>query len=300
MEQDSTAVKIFLFLVIGILAMGQVGCRAIRQQVGSRSEIASRKFSRLGLEAMHQNRWSTAEEHFAAALELDDNDDRAQMGMAEALWHRGERESAIQHMEQAVLLSASEPQLLNRLGRMYFEVGRIEDAEQKVDEALLAGRDLAEAWALHGDCLASRNRDEEALAAYHRALVLRPNYAEVQLSIAEVYRRSERFDRLLATLDRLQEDIEPTNCPIQVQHLRGIAMKELGRPREAANCFLAVARCNPNDPNNLLLLAEAELEAGDVAAARVALEKALQIDPTCQGAEVLVARLQETPSTLPR
>ncbi len=254
----------------------------------------------MGLEAMHQNRWSTAEEHFAAALELDDTDDRAQMGMAEALWHRGERETAIQHMEQAVLLSASEPQLLIRLGRMYLDVGRLEDAEQKVDESLLTGRDLAEAWALHGDCLAGRNRDEEALAAYHRALVLRPNYAEVQLAIAEVYRRSERYDRLLATLDRLQEDIEPTSCPIQVQHLRGIAMKELGRPREAANCFLAVARCNPDDPQNLLLLAEAEFDAGDLSAARIALEKALRLDPSCHGADILVARLQTTASSLPR
>lgn len=288
-----TLFAILLAAAAGLSISPFAGCRAIRQHVESRSGIHSRKLSRMGLEAMHQQRWGAAEEHFAAALDLDDSDDRAHWGMAETLWQRGEREKAIEHMEQAVRLSAAEPELLIRLGRMYLDVGRITEAQERSDEALVSGREYASAWALQGDVMAATANDSQALSAYHRALAVQPNYPDVQIAIADLYRRQGRYDRLLATLDRLQDDMELTGCPIRVQQLRGIAMKELGRPREAADCFMAVCQCNPNDPQNLLMLAEAELEAGNTPAARHALELALQIDQHCSGAEAIVARLQQ-------
>ncbi len=281
-----------------VLCTASGGCRSIRQHVDSRQGIAGRKLSREGLEAVHEGHWDTAEDRFVEALELNKADDRAHWGMAETLWQRHERESAIEHMEQAVRLSGADPQLVVRMGRMYFEVGRVDDAQKQADESLVSGRMLPQAWALQGDCLAARSADDAALAAYHRALVLQPDYPEVQAAIADVYYRHGRYDRLLATLDRLQDNVDVNACPIKIQMLRGLAMQALGRPREAAECFLACASRKPDDAEVLLRLAEAEFEAGDLAAARQAVGRALQLDQESAAALELVARFNKQDDSL--
>lgn len=283
-----------------LLLTSAAGCRAIRKHVESRQGIAARKLSRQGLEAMHEGRWNAAEELFAGALELSKLDDRAQWGMAEALWLRGEQLEAIAHMEQAVRLSGSDPQLVVRLGRMYFEVGRFEEAELQSEEALVSGRSSAEAWGLRGDILAKRGADDEALAAYHRALALRADYPEVQVAIADVYHRQGRYDRLLATLDRLRDNVAADASPIRAEMLRGMAMGELGRPREAAQCFAAIAARSPSDLEILMKLAEAEFQAGDLAAARQAVGRVMQLDPESAEGRALVARMNAPQQRLAR
>ncbi|WP_164101070.1 tetratricopeptide repeat protein [Candidatus Laterigemmans baculatus] len=283
-----------------LLLTSSAGCRAIRKHVESRQGIAARKLSRQGLEAMHEGRWNAAEELFSGALELSKLDDRAQWGMAESLWTRGEQLDAIEHMEQAVRLSGSDPQLVVRLGRMYYEVGRFEDAAQQSEEALVSGRSLPEAWRLRGDILGKRGADDAALAAYHRALALQADYPEVQVAIADVYHRQRRYDRLLATLDRLRDNVTADASPIRAEMLRGIAMGELGRPREAAQCFAAIAERSPGDVEILLKLAEAEYQAGDLAAARHALDRVLQLDSEHSEGLALAARINDPQQRLAR
>lgn len=286
-------------MLLGILLCTTAGgCRAIRRHVDSRQGIAGRKLSREGLEAVHEGHWETAEDRFIAALELNQADDRAHWGMAETLWQRNERETAIEHMEQAVRLSGADPQLVVRMGRMYFEVGRVDDAQKQADDSLVSGRALPEAWALQGDCLAARSADDAALAAYHRALVLQPDFPEVQAAIADVYYRHGRYDRLLATLDRLQDNVDVNACPIKIQMLRGQAMQALGRPHEAAQCFMACASRKPDDAEILLRLAEAEFEAGDLAAARQAVGRALQLDQESAEALQMAARFNQQGESL--
>jgi tetratricopeptide (TPR) repeat protein len=276
------------------------GCRAIRQHAEAPPTIVARKLSRLGLEAMHQLRWDEAEEHFSAALELNETDDRAHWGLAEALWQRQQREEAIEHMEQAVRLSGGDPQLLVRMGRMYLEVGRVEDATIKSRQALRGGRELAAAWALRGDVLARLQRDEGALAAYHRALGIEADYPEVQVAIAELYHRQGRYDRLLATLDRLQDNVEASACPIRAQYLRGLAMHRLGRPREAAECFERVAQQRPGDSDVLIRLGEAYLAAGNRPAARRIADRVMRLDERDPHARALLAQLDADAGTATR
>lgn len=270
------AVVASLLIATGI---SSCGCRAIRARSESRHSIAARRLTRQGLEAMHGGRWQLAEELFAGALDLNRADDRANWGMAETLWRRAEREEAVEYMQSAVRLSGSHPELLVRLGRMHFELGDLQAAEQCCAEALPVGRDLPAAWALRGDCLRCRGDSEAALAAYHRALALQPDYPEVQIQAAELYRQQGRYERLLATLDRLRDSAGDQGCPSRVHVLRGIAMRQLQRPDEAARCFAAAAGASPNDASIHLQIASLSLETGDIATAEVAMERALQLEP---------------------
>jgi Tfp pilus assembly protein PilF len=270
----------FVCLLLAVATIACSGCRAIRRIGDSRQSIAARRLSGQGFQAMHDGQWEIAETLFADALDVSKSDDRAHWGLAEAYWKRGERELAVQQMEQAVRLSADDPAFVQRLGRMYLEIGRLPEADTHSQSALHSERDSPAAWALRGDCLKAAGKHDKALAAYHRALALQPDYPEVQIQSAEIYRTQERYDRLLATLDRLQDGTGVDNAPARVDILKGIAMRQLGRGEEAEQCFVRATRKDPNNSAPLLELASLAMEGGDVSAAHQSLAAALQLNPS--------------------
>jgi tetratricopeptide (TPR) repeat protein len=271
----ASALKLML---LATLVSTSLGCRAIRRFGDSRQTIAARRLSGQGFQAMHDGRWDIAETLFTDALSVSNSDDRAHWGLAESYWERGERDLAIEHMEKAVRLSAGDPKLVQRLGRMYLDVGRIEDADQHSLWALQLNRDSEDVWALRGDCLRAAGNDTKALAAYHRALALRPDFQEVQLQAAEIYQAQGRFDRVLATLDRLQDGVGIEATAPRVDMLQGVAMRQLGRHEQAKQCFLRAAAKDPKIASPHLELAALALHWGQVDAAQVSLSKAMNLN----------------------
>ncbi len=289
MPSFSHPLKLLLLLAV-LNVVG--GCRAIRRFGDSRQTIAARRLSGQGFQAMHDGRWDIAETLFTDALEVSKSNDRAHWGLAESFWQRGEQDAAIEHMEHAVRLSAGDPRMVQRLGRMYLELGRLEEADAHSLWALQLQRDSEDVWALRGDCLKAAGQEEEALAAYHRALALRPDFPEVQLQAAEIYRSAERFDRVLATLDRLQDGVGIDDAPPRVDLLQGIAMRHLGRKEEARRCFDRAAAKDPDNASPHLELASLALEQGAVEEARQSLAIAMQLEPNSLREEEWMAKLQ--------
>lgn len=275
----------FACLAVALTSVGASGCRAIRRIGESRQSIAARRLSGQGFQAMHDGQWEIAETLFADALDVSKSDDRANWGLAEAYWKRGERELAVEQMEQAVRLSADDPAFVQRLGRMYMETGRLEKADENSRSALGSERDSPAAWALRGDCLKAAGQFEQALAAYHRALALQPDYPEVQLHAAEIYQTQQRFDRLLATLDRLEDGTGIDNAPARVDLLKGIAMRQLGRSEEAEHCFVSASSKDPENARPHLELAALAMDRGDSETARQCLEIALRLNPSAGSAD---------------
>ena len=270
---------LFRCCLLAVVLFGSVGCRAIGRISESRQSISARRLSRAGMEAMREGQWNTAEDLFTSALEVSVADDRAHRGLAESLWQRHERDAAVKHMEQAVRLSAGDPKLIQLLGRMYLDVGRIDDADRQSMLALEADRLSADVWALRGDCLAARKQPDEALAAYHRALALQPDFPSVQLQAAEIYHEQGRYDRLLATLERLQDGLGGENESARFHLLKGIAMRQLGCSDEAYRCFASAIEKDPDDPAAHLHAASVSLDRGDVETARRQIDLAMRLDP---------------------
>lgn len=244
----------------------------------SRQSIDARKLSRQGMQELHRGRWNEAEKLFGDALTVSDLDDRAHRGIAEAYWNRDQHASAIKHMEKAVELSAGDPRLVGRLGEMYLHEGRLEKAEEQSEIALASERNSPEIWALRGDCLRQRGASEEALAAYHRALALQPDFAEAKLHVAELYLDSNQYDRLLATLDQIDAAGDDFLAPTRVHMLRGIAMRNLNRPELAAKHFAKAAESDPERAEPHLQIAAIELEKGRPELARESVARAMERD----------------------
>ena len=269
------SIPIFSLTFVAALLLG--GCRAIRRGE-TQSSIDARRISRQGIQAMREGNWQTAEGLFNEALTLSENDDRAHRGLAETHWQRDEQVTAIQFLEKAVHLSGRDPKLVERLGRMYLEVGRIDDAEEQSSQSLAADRQSATGWLLRGDCKFAKQQYEEALACYHRALAIQPDLIPAQHQSAEIYQIQGRFDRLLATLDSLPDGADGQS-PARIDILRGIALRELGRPDDAVKSFHKATVKDPNNAQTHLMIASLQLDYGAVDRARISIANAEQIDP---------------------
>ncbi|MFU7560785.1 tetratricopeptide repeat protein [Roseiconus sp. JC912] len=254
------------------------GCRTIRKIGNSGETLGARRLSRSGMEFMRQGQWDQAEHLFEEALVLCKTDDRAHRGLSEAYWNRDQKEAAIRHMETAVKLSEQDPRLVVRLGQMYLEVDRLEDAQKQAEIALSLQRDMAETWVLCGDCLNAHQDQDEALAAYHRALALQPDIVDVKMRVAEIYLNHERYDRVLATLDRAEDESAIGSLPTRGHMLRGIAMKNLGRPELAIKHFAKAKLLAPEMAEPRLQIAAIRLEQGDKAGASEEIAEAIRLN----------------------
>jgi len=275
------------------------GCRAFRCPKASDEAIASaRQLSLQGMAARNHGRWDQAESLYAEAVQQCPRDERARCGYAESLWQRGEQEQGVAHMEEAVRLSGHDPERLVQLGNMYLARGELARAAAQADRAISASRDLASAWALRGKVLQNQGSRTEALASFHRALTLQQQYPEVQLALAEIYCEQGRPQRALTTLQGLADSLPADQVPVDVLVRQGLALRQLGRHHDAAH-WLAQAANRGNPPVDLLYeLGRSHLEAGDTAAARLAVNAALAREPNHAGCLALREELATSHGTM--
>jgi tetratricopeptide (TPR) repeat protein len=284
---------IWICLVVTSCFCSLLGCAAIRQGADSEDVIIARQMSLRGLDSLQQGKPDEAEAWFANAIKTNAVDDEAHMHYAELLWQRDQHDAAIDHLERAVTLSGGDATLVVRLGEMYLARGDAERAWRQAEGAIQSDRQLACAWALRGDVRRSQGRLSEALADYHRSLSYVDHCPHVQLALASIYREQNRPRRALSTLDSLAEQYPPDGRPQDLLIEQGLALKALGRHENAVSLLAqAVQRGNPST-ELLFHLAEAQLLAGDMTNARLALVAALAQEPTHGPSNQLRGKIDE-------
>ena len=119
---------------------------------------------------------------------------------------------------------------------------------------------------------------DRALADYHRALGYAPSDPEILLEVAEVYRRMNKPQRALETLQSLDDTYSPGEEPSEVLRLMGLAYEALGRREDGADVF-----CR---------LGESEQLAGRSADAVTAARHALSLQPDHRHSHELLGRIE--------
>ena len=269
------------------------GCRTFCPKSLEQNVVDARQASLQGLDAMHQGRWDEAERIFASAVKACPSDERARSCYAETLWQRGSCDEALGHMQEAVRLSQGDPQRVVQLGEMHLALGQLKEAQQQADQAIARNCRLSSAWALRGNVHMGRGQYDDALADYHRSLAYSEHQPRVQMNVAQIYRRQNRSQRALSTLETLAEQFPPGEVPLDVIAMQGMSLKELGRHEDAA-VMLAQAASQGSPSSDLLFhLAEAQFFAGDASAAQASLDLALAQDPQHSGGLQLRTHLIE-------
>lgn len=262
--------------MISLLVVSEVGCRAFRGTPTNKPLVSARQLSLRGADALQRDRYSDAELLFSQALAQSPLDERAHWGYATTLWSRGDKEQATYHMSEALRLSGKNPEYAIRLGEMYLESGKNEQAKQIALDVLSVNRNHAQAWALLGDTHRVSSETPDALECYHRALLIRSDYPRVQLSIAELYRTTRRPERSLSTLDHMA-DLHP-EVSDQPEHMlqRGLTFADLNRPQEATMLLAkASERLPPELWQRQIQVAETQYRLGELVQARITLGRVL-------------------------
>ncbi|MGE0758332.1 MAG: tetratricopeptide repeat protein [Pirellulaceae bacterium] len=285
-------------LLLGIVWVAGPGCACFPREAQEARIVAGRQLSLRGIDAQQCGKWGEAETLFAEALKQNPADERAHCHYAEVLWRQGQTDPAIQHQEESVRLSGGDPTLLVQLGQMYAGQGNLAAAWECAEEAVAANRHLAAAWALRGEVLHRQQRWDAALENYHRALSEQPQYPEVQLAVAAVYRMQNQPRRALATLESLESQLRPHAPPPAICFEQGLAYKALGRYQDAVVALTNAA--DPASPSADLLfeLGEAQWLAGNAASAKLALDAALRVAPDHLASRQLHDRIYRQNQTL--
>ena len=219
------------------------GCRLMPRGPVSQDLAAARRLSNEGLSAADRNDLVRAEGLLERAVKSCPTDIDARRHYADVLWKRGERMAAVTQIAEALRLSPGEVGLCIDGGRMYMELGLLDDADRLAADAVKGAPRSADAWHLHGQVALARGRAEDALADFHRALSIVPEDRAVLMATAEVYRRLGRAQRALATLGILAETYGPSGAPPDVLALEGMALEALGRRTDAVEAYRqAIAR----------------------------------------------------------
>lgn len=260
------------------------GCRSLSCRTNNDAAIsAARQLSLQGREAQQKGQWQQAESLYSAALAKCPKDDRARCGYAESLWKRGAKEDAVLHMEEACRLSGGDPDRSVQLGRMYLDRGELGRASEQADKAISSNKQLACAWALKGDIDRAMGNSLDAITSYQRALGIQAHYPDVQLALAEIHVQQKRPERALSSLQSLASHYPPGQVPVDVLHRQGLALRNLGRHRDACNC-MTIAATQPGCPADLIHdLAQTQMLLGETTTARNLVASALQVSPQHAG-----------------
>jgi Flp pilus assembly protein TadD len=256
-----TAPPIAAVLATAILVAAP-GCRLMpRSGPATQDVAAARRLCNEGLSAVDRKDLLRAEGLLETAVKNCPTDIDARRHYADVLWQRGERMEAVTQIAEALRLSPGDVGLCIDGGRMYMELGLLDDADRLAREAVRVAPGSDKAWRLHGQVALARGRAEEALADFHRALAIAPDDRELLLDTAEVYRRLDRPQRALATLAILGESYGPNQTPPQVLMLEGMAQEALQRPIDAAESYRQAVDRGGSSPEIAARLAALEQQA---------------------------------------
>ncbi len=276
-EWGASGAHVFLFLALCLTGFSG-GCRTLRDRGINQPLNHARQLSLRGTDAIERQRYQDAELLFSEALKHSELDDRAHWGYAATLWERGERHAAIEHMEEALRLSVrsarSNPDYEIRLGEMYLEVGNYAKAREHAEAILATRRRHAGAWALLGHTHVAVKEWHIAMECYQHALLVQPDYPQVQLALAQVYRNVGKPQRALAVLDRMVDIRETAMHEPEALLNRGLALADLNRHDEAAEALVKASERLPIEKiDQHLQIVHAQHRIGELVAARLTLGK---------------------------
>lgn len=162
-------------------------------------------WTNLGQIALDRKDLAVAAAHYARGCEANPRSAPAHWGLGRALWARGRHAAAIAAFEAARALAPQCADLLNDLGGCRLEAGDPERAVADLEAALLLDPDHGDALANHVQVLAALGRREDAERAVNAALVRAPDAAPVHAAAAVVHRDERRVADAIAAFSRALE-----------------------------------------------------------------------------------------------
>lgn len=152
----------------------------------------------------------------------------------------------------------------------------LQQAEQHWRAVTRRNPNSAEAFANLGVVLAKEQKYAEAVAAYGRAIALKPNLPGLQLDLGLAEFKRGHFE---AAIPPLQAELKANPGDMQATTLLGLSFYGAKRYAEAAKYLAVAADSDPTNTELLQTVAQSCLQAKDYSCAMQEFEKLDQLDP---------------------
>jgi len=151
-----------------------------------------------------------------------------------ALYNKGQIRSVIQECDR---LTTEFPQsflLWNLLGAAFKAQGKLEEAIAAYNKALLIKPDYAEAYNNMGNALTDQGKPDEAIAAFNKALLIKPEYAEAHNNMGNALTDQGKLEEAIAAYNKALL-IKPEYA--EAHNNMGNALRAQGKPDEAITAY---------------------------------------------------------------
>jgi len=190
---------------------------------------------------------------------------------------------------KALKLDPSYVGALIGLGQVDARLGRPEGALARFEKAIDVDPHQPEAHLARGRTLEVLHRPVDALAAYFRALELDPSMAPAMVRVAALQLDRGQADQALVRLD--QANLLVPDDP-EIHYRKGMTLLALKQNRRAIEDLSFAAQHAPENAEFLIGLARAFDADRQPEQARIALDKALQLQPDLPIASDLTEKLR--------
>lgn len=193
----------------------------------------------------------------------------------------GSFEQASDALAQSVRRDAGNPFAQHALGHVLLRRGLAEQALAAFNKALVLRPDFLGAMLGRGDALAALGRTEEALTVYRRSADLAPGNAMSHALRAQFLERLKRLDEAEAAYrDALK--IDPSS-QLLLNNLAALLASRKIKLDEAHSLATRAVTANPKRASFIDTLGSVQLAQGNFLAARKSFEQALSLEPSNQG-----------------
>lgn len=225
----------------------------------------------------HQQLGATAEAiaHLERATALVPHDPAGHNNLGVAYLGAGRHDDAEASLRKAIALKPEWDQPHNNLGSVMRAAGRLDDAQLAFASAVRLNRDNHGALSNLANLCKERGQLDRAEQAFRQWLALDPATAEGWTGLADVLVAGERLDEALACY-RKGLEIAPG---ARVFNGIGVLQQKRGDWAEALTWFRLAASADANSFEAARNLALALERTGDAEAARLEIERALELRP---------------------
>lgn len=142
-----------------------------------------------------QEKWSEAADHYAVALEVQDDNNDVRFQLADALFRAGRHDESVPHMRKLLAAYQKEPKVVVQLGRRFGQAKAFEDCVKAFDIAV--GLEPKEpALYLHrGVCRHELGDEKSARLDYVKAIEIRDDFQPAYYYLGQSWLHEQRAQK---------------------------------------------------------------------------------------------------------
>jgi protein O-GlcNAc transferase len=190
-------------------------------------------------------------------------------------YQTGDYASAVEQIRRAIDSAPGEGRFHSGLGLALLRLGRTDEAEGSLRQALALDDD-AESRNNLGNCLKDQGRIDEAIAEYRQALAQNPQYASAHYNLGDALWLKGELDQAAECFELAAADDSLRTLALSS---RGKVLLALGRSQQAEDVLQNASALSPNDAALHCDLGDARQAQGRSDDAAAAYRKSLELDP---------------------